>query len=87
MRYLVVLNGRSELGTIFAADAPCYESNGVKHPILECVMVSTDGQHYLYVVRERSSDAERQTMLIPHHAVLAIHEYEDKPPAPFGFTT
>ena len=88
MRYLVVLDARSTIGSIFAHghNDGTVSDGDLRHPVLDCIEIATDSPHYLFVKRDLSRHGkDYQSVHIPHSCVVAIHHYADDGSRPFGF--
>jgi hypothetical protein len=88
MRFLVVLELRPAIGSIYSAgiNHGIVHDGLISHPVLDCTEIRTDASYYLCVKREISrSKKETQSLYIPHSDEEAIHVYSDDGPKPFGF--
>ena len=69
MRFLVILNANSPIGTIYAGGSNDGFVRG-QHPVLDCVEVTTDQPHYLFAKRDMSKrGGTSQSLYIPHSSV------------------
>jgi hypothetical protein len=87
MRFIVVLDQRHVIGRIHSGgnNEGVVPDGELKHPVLDCLSVSTDSP-YLLVKRDmRKVNREPQTIYIPHAAVIGIYPYGPDDDAPFGF--
>ncbi len=88
MRYLVVLDERSAIGSIYAAgnnDGFVTDSE-LEHPVLDCMEISLVSPYYLFAKRDLSDQGGNfQSLHIPHSSIVAIYQYADEGSRPFGF--
>jgi hypothetical protein len=88
MRFLVVLDARSPIGSIYAngSNDGFINDGDLRHPVLDCTEIATDSPYYLVIKRELSShDKTCQSAHIPHSSIVAIHHYADEGSKPYGF--
>ena len=88
MKYLVVLDARSPIGSVYGSGSNdgFVKDGELRHPVLDCTEIGTDSPYYLYVKRVFSKQPEGyQSLHIPHSSVIAIHHYADAGPKPIGF--
>ena len=84
MKYLVILDQNSTIGTIYAKG----NNDGIindGHPALVCTEIKTDNPHYIFVTRELNPPASHQSLYLPYHSVVLIVQFEESDAPPFGF--
>jgi hypothetical protein len=85
MRYLVILDAQSVVGSTYAAG----NNDGFvgDNPVLDCTEIQTDSPYYLFAKRDLSKQGgSHQSVFVPHGAVVMIACYEDQGPKLLGFT-
>jgi len=89
MRYFVVLDLRSAIGSIYEnGNNDGFVTDGkMKHPVLDCTEIAIDSPYYLFATRDMSKTGRsHQHLHIPHGSIVAIHHYAEEE-KPVGFMT
>ncbi|NRF71391.1 hypothetical protein HLB44_30840 [Aquincola sp. S2] len=83
MQYIVVLDGNTPVGRIYASDNDGFvKDNERSHPVLRCLSVDHTNQSYVLLTRA----GQKQTFYVPHPSVVAIYRVEGDDGLPTGFS-
>lgn len=88
MKYLVIIDARSNIGAIYLNGNNDGTTSGseINHPIIDCTEVRTSDPYYLFAKRQFKQEGKsHQSLYIPHQCVVAIYQYEEKEGRPIGF--
>ena len=88
MRYLLVLDRRSEVGAMYESGSNDghIRAGDLLHPVLDCTEVITDASHYVFATRDMKKKGKSdQSIYVPHSSVVYIHCYADEGTKPVGF--
>lgn len=90
MRYLVVLDRQSTVGSVYANGTHdgLVNDGGVLHPALDCTEISFEGS-FIQVTRDLTGHRKsHQTLYLPYSAVAFVQRYDESEPLEMmvGFT-
>lgn len=84
MRYLIVIDPNSQVGRIYADSCDLVATGGL--PCIDCSEMDAVGPYIACTRDSKRPDVTRQSLWIPHSAVVLVVGYEKEAERPIGFS-